>query len=286
VCPTPQAWVLLAGDALTTSVTYKSSCALTRCHVNQYLNSASKSCVQCGEDKVAPVGSTSVAACTPCGDGMYLPHPQAPACAEDLTVYSNISLSTKWRVFTPASHVADGGWRMDVSRLVFYTTYVGPGVCTGPITPGAALDSGNAGDGWGPGNAWDLYDGNVWGGRPDAANNYYIGQSWGSVAKYVGCVLMNQNDASVADQLMLQAWDAPAGKWRTVRIVGSADSVAGDNYWATNVPVPSPSASSSPSRSRSRSASASRSPTASRSRTRSRSASRTPSKSRKPRIVR
>jgi hypothetical protein len=253
---------------LTSSVTYKSSCALTQCHVNQYLSSTTKTCVQCGADKVAPVGSTSATECTPCDDGQYLPHPQAPACVQDL------SASTKWRVFTPASHVADGGWRMDVSRLAFYTTYVRPGVCTGPITPGAALESGNAGAGWGAASAWDLDSGTLWGGRPDAANNFYIGQSWGSVAKYVGCVVMNQNGASLADQLMLQAWDAGASKWRTVRIVTSADSVAGDNYWATNVPVPGPSASRSPSSSPSTT------------RTRSKSASRTPSTSRKPRIVR
>jgi hypothetical protein len=182
---------------------------------------------------------------------------------EDLAVFVNITTSTKWRVLMTAGRVAGGGWRKDVRKLGFYSTYTSPTACSGPITPGTAIDSGNAGAGWGPANAFDAFNTTMWGGRPNSDGVFYLGSDWGTTSVSVRCVTMTQEAYDLADQFMVQAWDDVMQVWRTVRVVDATTSVLGDNYIPAWTDIPSPSPTPTISTTTSLTSSSSRTPSAS-----------------------
>jgi len=135
-----------------------------------------------------------------------------------IETFKEIKSSKKWRIWTPDFHT-ESGWAWDVYDLKFYSNID----CTGTVfNDGTAIDSGNAGGGWGPNSAFDSSNGSGWGGRPDDNNLFWIGMTFQN-SKEVKCVSVLDSD-KVATKLRVQAWESSTSTWQNVMIVENYQS--------------------------------------------------------------
>ena len=118
---------------------------------------------------------------------------------------------TKWRVLSAADDVAEGGWRMDVHTMAFYSSYANAsqGGCTGAIPAGTAISSGHAGGGYRPESAFDSSTDTLWGGLPSVGGIFYLGSDWGSTPQTVGCIYLYQQTFSLAHVVRIQVQKLP-----------------------------------------------------------------------------
>jgi len=197
------------------------SCELTKCLNNQYMNSDGE-CVQCPLNHRSDEGSTSVDDCTRCPAGSELLHPQDSSCVLSLD-YENIMTAQGWRIWAPEFHV-ESGWSWDVLELEFYED----ADCNGDhidTSLGNPVDSGNAGNGWGPGNA---FGGGTWGGRKDEDDVFYVGLTFNQDIT-VRCVKhynANWGDRGVTE-VRIQAYFQEDDIWKNAWIEGNLDTSAG-----------------------------------------------------------
>ena len=221
------------------------SCELTTCLLNQYMGSSGE-CVQCPDDYTSDEGSTSIDDCTPCPAGSELLHPQDSSCVLSLDT-EDIVLAQGWRIWAPDFHTQKG-WTWDVDELEFYED----ADCNGDnVDPnlGTPVDSGNAGSGWGPGNAFGNWW--IWGGRKDADGTFWLGLTFDQDIIVRCAKFINANwDDSAVTEVRIQAYIEAEDRWKNAGIVDNLNTAAA----AVNVlPFgkatlePSASPSSSPS---------------------------------------
>lgn len=221
-------WILVppsetSSTASGLETTVSLTCSLSECGVNQYLDSAEGTCVQCPANQFAEAGSTSIADCTTCPAGTILAHPQATGCSLN-SDYDEITSATGWRIWAP-DYMTDAGWKWDVEELEFFDNVD----CLGsPIDPsaGTAIDSANAGGGWGPENAFGSW---IWGGRANSDGVFYLGKDFGSTTQVVRCIKLYQVTASGATEVRVQAYDDQEDGWVNAWIETDIDSTLAVN---------------------------------------------------------
>merc|ERR1712232_529252 len=154
---------------------------------------------------------------------------------------SRIISSTGWRIWASPSNLEEN-WAWDVDELEFYNNLD----CTGNkiSTNGAPIDSGNAGSGWGPDNA---FGGWVWGGRPDSGGVFWIGMLFSSTTS-VRCIRIKNSDwGKAAYEIRIQAFDTNLNEWedawiaRDLDISKSAWNTVSIDYPSDDNPTPTPS---------------------------------------------
>ena len=174
------------------------SCKQNSCMRNSYLSSATGNCQPCPPNHLSDHGSTALGDCSRCPAGTFIDHKYATACTLS-TNYTEFPSLFGWRIWTTPEHIPDSTWLWDVSEIEFYDN-VG---CTGDAIPnsGSPIDSGNAGDAWGPEQAFG--GGGTWGGRQDEDGAYWIGMQFeNSIA--VKCVRVLNYIGGAAAELQVQ----------------------------------------------------------------------------------
>jgi hypothetical protein len=224
-----------AVNSANVTATVEVTCVLTKCLHNSYMLDGT--CQKCPNDKVSPAGSTALSDCVPCPDGTFLEYPLSPSCSIS-EVYKTITSSQGWRVWADSSHTTSG-WAWDIKHIKFYSS----STCSGtPIdNDGTAFDSGNAGGGWGPQNAFQTS--NAWGGRSDANDHFYVGMTFNS-PREVRCVeILTLGDKS-ATEVRIQAYNSTTESWENAFIAKNFDSSSGATntipLQATESPTSSP----------------------------------------------
>jgi len=102
----------------------------------------------------------------------------------------SITKALGWRIITHKSKTSSG-WALDIRAFRFYSD----ARCNGRsevITNGIAIDSGNAGGGWGPENA---FASGTWGGRKDDKDEFWLGMVFDKMTT-VKCVELIQRGTS------------------------------------------------------------------------------------------
>ena len=197
------------------TATVEVSCALTKCLHNSYMSDGT--CQPCPNNEISPAGSTTESDCVPCPGGTFLEHPLSPSCtiSED---YMSITSSQGWRVWADASHTT-AGWAWDIKEIKLYSS----ATCSGTpiVNDGTAFDSGNAGGGWGPENAFK--SGGTWGGRKDEYNHFYVGMTF-SASKEVRCVEIRTAGDKSATEVRIQAYNSTSDTWENAFIAKTFDS--------------------------------------------------------------
>lgn len=233
------------------------SCSLAICLPNQYLSN--DECVQCPPNSISAFGSISSSACVPCPEGTELQYPTSQVCAQTNT-YEKIESATKWRLWAPYFDTSVG-WGLDIPEIELYESID----CTGSsidTSTASAIDSGNAGDGWGASNAFDGDMSSVWGGRFDSNYIYYIGIDFGNTLQTVRCMKYYRGDS---DKFLLnvrvQAY--VDGQWKNAWIETNLEKDKAFNIISLVSPTSSPTASPTSSPTASPTVSPTSSPTAS-----------------------
>ena len=228
-------YILIPPSSSVSTIELETTCTFSDCLVNQYLSVGT--CQQCPEGSRSASGSTSITDCEACPGGTYLPHPLSHQCSV-LNSYDEITSANGWRIWTPDFDTFSG-WVLDVPELEFYDNLS----CDGsPLdTSGVTyVESGNAGGGWGPSNAFDGFTGSAWGGRPDADDTFYVGVDFGS-AREVRCVKL-YTPYHHAINVRVQAFKD--GVWKNAWIEENLSSVDGDvniiSMDYDSVPTPTP----------------------------------------------
>jgi hypothetical protein len=207
----------------TSRILFSSTCFTGNCSQNHYLNEFGE-CQQCPEGSTAPIGVESETDCIPCSaDGMVVEHPKSSNCIATQIFVPFKLPATEWRLFTLASFTRSG-WVWDVTEITFFSSNTcSPSTIIG-TNDGAAFDSGNAGEGWIPENAFDGGD-STWGGRANERNQFWIGWNFSSNVT-VRCVVLNQQ-ANLANNLWVQAKQQGSFEWKNVAFI--SDLVEGEN---------------------------------------------------------
>mmetsp|Transcript_15971 Transcript_15971/g.19504 ORF Transcript_15971/g.19504 Transcript_15971/m.19504 type:complete len:936 (-) Transcript_15971:113-2920(-) len=208
-------WILIPPGGVTAATV---TCQVNNCLPNQYMTNGN--CVQCPLNSVSNYGSTSIVDCTLCPAGTGLLHPKSSQCtlSED---YKQITRSRRWRVWAQSVHTKKS-WGWAVTRLQLFSDLS----CNSPINPdGTPIDSGNAGDGWGPENVFGLGNYDTWGGRVDTDDTFWIGMRF-NAAKNVKCVQLVSGSNSVYE-VRIQAYNASDKRWENAWIQKSLDTAAG-----------------------------------------------------------
>ena len=216
-----QTFILVPPNTEGSTIQMEVTCSFSECLSNQYLSN--NNCIQCPNDGRSDPGSTSLADCQECPGGTFLPHPLSPQCAA-LETYEEITSASQWRVWAP-DYDTYSGWVLEVLELEFYDNLS----CNGsPIdtSQGTALDSSNAGSGWGPSNAFDGWYSNSWGGRADSNGVFHVGLDFGQVQE-VRCIKLYRRDTHYASNVRIQA--NVNGKWRNAWIEKNLDQTVSTN---------------------------------------------------------
>jgi hypothetical protein len=137
----------------------------------------------------------------------------------------NITESNSWRLWADDSHTT-AGWAWDIKEIKLYSS----ATCSGTpiVNDGTAFDSGNAGGGWGPENAFK--SGGTWGGRKDEYGHFYVGMTFSS-SKEVRCVEIRTSGDKSATEVRIQAYNSASDTWENAFIAKTFDSSAD----ATNI---------------------------------------------------
>jgi len=212
-----EAWVLIEADA---ALTVEASCVVNVCQVGQ--KKVRGKCLQCqGNDT----------GCERCPGGLefYISN-----CFVSET-FKEISESTKWRIWAPEHHTLKG-WVWDVKDLEFYSDLD----CTDTkFNDGTPIDSGNAGQYWGPERALDDDDGSAWGGRKDQFGLFWIGMDFNTL-RGVRCVSFLDSPDKGVKELRVQAWESSTSTWHNVKIVKDHQSGVRTNISLEYTPTPPP----------------------------------------------
>jgi hypothetical protein len=168
-------------------------------------------------DFTSDAGSTSVHDCTICPAGTNLLHPLSSSCSLSET-FQQIEQAKGWRIWTPVFH-SNSGWAWGVSSLSFYSDHD----CQALISPlGIPINSANAGDGFGPENAFNSTETNNWGGRIDSDSSFWLGMMFDSLQS-VKCVQVSSKTQHV-NELRIQAYIDTEDRWENVWIQKSLDT--------------------------------------------------------------
>ncbi len=215
-------WILVPpSTSSVNSVTVSLQCEeKEECVSNHYLENGQ--CKSCPTNMISNVGSTSIYDCKMCPPGSKLSHPESSHCilTED---YSEITQSTGWRIWAPYFH-STSGWSWAVQRLTFYADLY----CQTPLVEsGSPIDSDNAGEGYGPENAFGLGMYANWGGRVDDNKAFWLGMTFANATR-VKCVEL-ESKLNHVTEIRIQALDS-AGRWKNVWV----ENLDVSNYRATN----------------------------------------------------
>jgi len=116
----------------------------------------------------------------------------------------------KLRIWAKASFTVSG-WVWDVKDLNLYSDWD----CKGTkFDDGTAIDSGNAGSGWGPERAFDQSISSAWGGRSDDDDNFWIGMEFDTL-KNIKCISFVDGSHG-AREIRVQVWDINSDDWLNV----------------------------------------------------------------------
>ena len=192
------------------------TCTVADCMQNSYKTNGQ--CVLCPPNSVAPAGSIDLSACQLCPGGMYLSHKFDSACTLS-NEYSEIISSLGWRIWA-TDYQTIQSWVWDVKELEFYDNESCSGAKIDTST-GNPINSGNAGSGWGPQNAFDG-GASVWGGRPNADNLFWLGMEFTSPVS-VKCVRVQNSGDKGTTSLRVQALDSNTGRWQNSWIYDDLD---------------------------------------------------------------
>ena len=211
-----EAFILLvptSDDLSGTSVQVSSTCAVTSCHASQFMGSEG-TCVDCPLGAVSIAGSTNESDCFSCFEAGAVPqHPKSSNCALGDDVLAGIPTGRAWRVMTIES-LTNTGWHWDVNSLRFYSSEDCSSELIG-TTAGTPIESGNAGDGWGPENA---FGGSwKWGGRSSELGQYYLGYEF-TTDVTPRCIILDQTEEAGAKEVRVQTREAGESIWKNVRI--------------------------------------------------------------------
>jgi len=229
-----EAYVLIEGtSAVNKKTRLVASCDVNECQYGQKKEGGK--CVPC------EVNENN---CVRCPGGLYF---LISACLL-VESYKEIESSKKWRIWAPEYHT-EKGWNWDVNDLKFY----GSTDCNDIIfNNGTPIDSGHAGGGWGPRNAFDSSNNSAWGGRSDADKLFWVGMEFLD-SKRVKCVSFLDRSGSGVTQLRVQAWESGSNTWQNVMIEKNHQPGERRNisleYVSTTAPTGSPSTTLTPSKS-------------------------------------
>jgi len=217
-----EAWIYIPPLSSGSELSLSLSCSVNNCRAGEYMD-LDGHCYECPGQMVSDIGSTSIDECKLCPDGSVKSLTSSHCVISE--EYKYISSSKRWRVWAPEFHTVSG-WSWDVERLEFY----GDEDCEGSIinhNEGQMIDSGNAGAGWGPSNAFSS-DGGAWGGRFDDYGTIWIGLEFTS-EQTVACVAVkNSGDGGKGvTEIRVQAYIEKKSKWKNVMIKKNMDTSAG-----------------------------------------------------------
>jgi len=122
----------------------------------------------------------------------------------------SITNAIAWRILTDKSKT-NSGWALDISELDFYSE----ATCdenSKVISNGSAIDSGNAGGGWSPENAFD--ESGSWGGRTDDKGKFWLGMVFDEMTTIKCMELIQPSSYHYATEWTVQA--EIRGNWQTV----------------------------------------------------------------------
>jgi hypothetical protein len=210
----------VAGQA---SLHFSSTCVVTGCLRSQYMG-GDGTCQACPAGTVSTTGSPmSIDDCVPCPGGLVLSHPKSSVCVLSTEVDPSIATATGWRLWTPEQFTLRG-WTWDIIRIRFYASADCSADSEVDTSSGTPIDSGNAGTGWGPSNAFGSWR---WGGRSDDQGLFWIGMDFADASVSVRCVVLEQVAQNAATELRVQAKQSGEEVWRNVWI--AKDLVGGEN---------------------------------------------------------
>lgn len=229
-----EAWVYIPPLSSGLELSLSVSCSVNDCRAGEYMD-LDGHCYECPGQMVSDIGSTSVDECKSCPDGSVKSLTSLHCVISE--EYKYISSSKRWRIWAPEFHTLNG-WSWDVERLEFYEDEE----CQGSIinhNEGQMIDSGNAGAGWGPSNAFDA-DGGVWGGRFDDYGTIWLGLELPSLT-VVSCVKITNSfgdGRKGVTEIRVQAYIENKSKWKNVMIKKNIDTSAGAVSVIHLVPAP------------------------------------------------
>jgi hypothetical protein len=122
-------------------------------------------------------------------------------CVLSTDFHPSIATATGWRLWTTRDFTLRG-WTWDVKIIRFYASADCSAESEVDTSPGTAIDSGNAGNGWGPFNAFDSW---TWGGRSDDQGIFWIGMDFADANVSVRCVVFGQDTNNAATELRVEA---------------------------------------------------------------------------------
>jgi hypothetical protein len=213
-----EAYILIVTETKLTeraTVNFNSVCVVKRCHGSQFMGRNGR-CESCPTGSISAVGSTSINDCYACGSGLAPSHPTSTECviSNNDIVDPSITTAAAWRIWTP-SFLTNERWKWDINIIRFYSS---PGCSPKSLvdtSKGTAIDSANAGPGYGPANAFSGLLDEFWGGRTDGQDAFWIGINFRSDVT-VQCLIVDQTRDGGAMELTVQARQAGSAVWRNV----------------------------------------------------------------------